>query len=130
MVGSGLKPGLSALHVQRPVETITKLGRQEGVDDGVHAGIGIRQHVGEHFGVHEGERLRDREEVNPQPHNVVRGPADAEHDHYHYDELGDLPLGLEGALSGRAVRALHGPQLLDHQDAQDEDSDEREGETQ
>ena len=62
--------------------------------------------------------------VRPEPRDVRRQPADAEHQYHYHDETRYLTLGYQTspvAYTSFAGRTVDGPQLLNHEDAQDED---------
>ena len=122
-----LAPGSA---VEGPLETFAEVGRQEGVDHGVHGRVCVGEGVACYAGVVEAVTTRQRPRVRPQPHHVTGGPAHREHGAHHHHQSGDLatytpPLGTGSADGGGHLTLVHGPQLADHGSAQGTDDGNR-----
>lgn len=63
---------------------------QEGVDDGVDGGVAIGQAVSHHPEDEGGLVQGERAELDPQVHDVVGQPGEAEDHHHNQDRLGCL----------------------------------------
>lgn len=64
--------------------------RQEGVDDGVHRRVAVRQAVRGHAKHEGGLGQRKVPELHPQLNDVMREPGQAEHHHHHQHGLSGL----------------------------------------
>ena len=126
-------PG-DVITVQRPLEALAKVCRQERVYDGVHAGVGVRQHVRADPEVEErvGATPRVRRIVRPQPDDVGGQPTEAEHRHDDDDESRHLTLHHQSLLvavtatpSDRVRRLAYQPQLANHERAEHKDGGQR-----
>ena len=123
-----------AVAVQRTSEPLAEVGRQERVDDRIHARVGVRQRMRADPEVVEGVRVapRRRRIVGPQPDDVRREPAEAEDRDDDDDETRDLPLHPQPLVVSPAAASPDGvqrfpdePQLADHQRTKHEDGDKR-----
>ena len=123
-----------AVTVERAREALPEVGGQEGVDDGVHARVGVRQRVRADAEVVEGVRVAPRggRVVRPQPDDVRRQPAETEDGHDDDDQSRDLALDPQALVVSAPAAPPDGirrfpdePQLADHERTKHEDGDER-----
>lgn len=78
------------------LETLSEVFGDQGVDDGVEAGIGVRKAVGSQAAGIRGSVEGEVAKPEAEDDQMVRKPTKAEQDSNSHNHLGDLPLGLTG----------------------------------
>lgn len=94
------------------LETLTEMLGDEGIDNGIEAGVGVRKAVGSQATGISGSVEGKMAKPEAQDDQVVRQPAEAEQDGHSHNHLGDLTLGLP-RLGNPFYWVYRGPQELD-----------------
>jgi len=114
---------LSFITVASLSETLLKVFREKGIEDGIHSRVGILQAVGKQDDNHQcvallsARRLTDKRQLC----HPVREPADDVDSDHSEDQFCHLPVRLSLTLASLLTPWTHGPQLDNHQDIEYKD---------